>query len=1354
MQDKTDFITFNRKTIVTYIVILIALAIATPALADYLGPDRTVTEWSSVCKIVLMECKYVPSKDDYRYKKVDDWSCSLESKPWKSYPDQPSSQGCFSATEGDQYVEQSEVLQQTTTTHPPATTTGTLKNCTLQNGWCVTAPQLDLAANEPLSGYNILAIEGTLNGQSFACPDSNCSITLNEGDNDFAYWALSSWGDGSTMGTLSAKVDSVSPTVGLDIIASNGTNGWFTSPAVISALGSDSGSGLADASLSVDGGVWQSSATLNEGIYNVSVRATDNAGNSSTSSTTISVDTTTPSLNVSINGTVGGNGWYKSITQVSAVASDVTSGISALEASINGGGYQAYTSPIPFSDGQHTVQFKATDNAGNVTESTIQSLSVDTFAPEIFIIESWELGEEVRYLIQDLTLGSGLASLRVVIEDEDERFAKVAWNEDVSGEKFSGYIDWDGEFKDGTVAPPGTYFVWIKASDIAGNEYVGLGRIIVPEPISLLRFFQPESVPTTNPTPPSELFEDDDLSSETVHPPLNPSTMGSLVFGGSTAQAGTSTTQSLLMGAGTSSSTTTSSNVLWGATAAAVLGAATAYALEENRKRKAAEEAQRSAILARIEAMEAQKKAAAQARKVAQWLEGQELAREEARLEAEARVRGLDLYHSSERDKSQTVSQSATSDFELEERSWIEEKLLADQQPRQKPGLQTGLSAYYSAMREGERLPNWWEQTKSFVKDNVIEPFNTYVFQPIVKPVLNITTDAVTTGISQVNEHFYQPFVKPRIEREIENFTHAASLVNEHVYQPIIKPIIDREIQEFVSGISWVNENFYQPIVKPRIEQEIENFTLAVSWVNDHLYQPVIKPEIEREIKELTTAISWVNEHLYQPFARPLVDATMVAAMNVASAVDTHIYQPVFQPVVSDIHKYVYQPLQGKASEAWDRYGEWVHGALDAAGFIPGFGEIADGLNGLIYLGEGRYVEATVSALAMIPILGDLGKAGKWTFKIGQEVLEEVAEKVIKETAEEVAEKIVKETAEEAAEIIAKESLEESTEKAVKEVAEEFVEKSTQETVEEAVEKTAKEIGEEIVEKIPQTAVEKTAQEAADEVATKVIKDVIVPESATKKVLDNVTQESIGVTEDQIDDIIRDFTERYGNFATYVISKYGDNGVALLQTYGDDAVKFVKRAEKLGVDPVEILDNPPLPGQTLEGWLLKIDNPENPVNQPLKLNQTDEEIEQLRIESIQNAESKLFAIGYGKDAKIPFDKMGDHFDGHPMAFVSVPENKWAKYEGGAAYGDFWEVNRDIIEWGIQERKLFVSNIPYGVATNPSPSSTRRFTRAEISLIEMPSNGYTVVEHGDFAVFVPNELIDSYNNFLPPELRLP
>lgn len=100
------------------------------------------------------------------------------------------------------------------------------------------------------------------------------------------------------------------------------------------------------------------------------------------------------------------------------------------------------------------------------------------------------------------------------------------------------------------------------------------------------------------------------------------------------------------------------------------------------------------------------------------------------------------------------------------------------------------------------------------------------------------------------------------------------------------------------------------------------------------------------------------------------------------------------------------QPGTEQGTGWWDGASEWIHGGLDAFGFIPGFGEIADGVNGLIYLGEGRYLEAGISAAAMVPILGDAGKLGKWGVKAGKELLEEGAERAAKEGAEEAAERL------------------------------------------------------------------------------------------------------------------------------------------------------------------------------------------------------------------------------------------------------------------------------------------------------------------------------------------------------------
>ena len=55
-----------------------------------------------------------------------------------------------------------------------------------------------------------------------------------------------------------------------------------------------------------------------------------------------------------------------------------------------------------------------------------------------------------------------------------------------------------------------------------------------------------------------------------------------------------------------------------------------------------------------------------------------------------------------------------------------------------------------------------------------------------------------------------------------------------------------------------------------------------------------------------------------------------------------------------------------------------VHAGLDAAGLIL---DAADGLNGLLYLAEGDYVNAGLSAAAMVPVIGSFATSGKYAMK-------------------------------------------------------------------------------------------------------------------------------------------------------------------------------------------------------------------------------------------------------------------------------------------------------------------------------------------------------------------------------------
>ena len=62
-----------------------------------------------------------------------------------------------------------------------------------------------------------------------------------------------------------------------------------------------------------------------------------------------------------------------------------------------------------------------------------------------------------------------------------------------------------------------------------------------------------------------------------------------------------------------------------------------------------------------------------------------------------------------------------------------------------------------------------------------------------------------------------------------------------------------------------------------------------------------------------------------------------------------------------------------------------IQAGLDVVGMMPGFGEVADGINSLIYLVRGDYINAWLSAAAMIPIAGRASTRGKLGMKIANE---------------------------------------------------------------------------------------------------------------------------------------------------------------------------------------------------------------------------------------------------------------------------------------------------------------------------------------------------------------------------------
>jgi hypothetical protein len=395
--------TQHRRWILSLVIVIIALMVATPVLADYLGPNRTVTETHNVCRVSLEECQYIEAKSDWGYKTVESWSCSLESKPWQAYSSDRRPCSDVNHTNGYQYWERNETTRTETNTYPPATINGTLQSCTLQNGWCTTPPQLSLSGVEPVTGYNIFAIEGTLNGQSFACTNASCNVPLIQGDNDLSYWALSSFGDSSIMGALTAKVDTQLPNITSSLSGTAGLNGWYLSSVNLTSFASDATSGLASFTCTRDGVALVSCnlITFNtDGPHTLVLTARDNAGHIRTLTQNTSIDTKNPVLSASLSGTVGSNSWYTTAA-LNASASDPSpgSGLSALQYNFDGSGWTAFpaSGTLNLSEGKHNVDLRAVDKAGRTVSST-KSYWLDTGAPSANLDSSGTFGLNNWYI--------------------------------------------------------------------------------------------------------------------------------------------------------------------------------------------------------------------------------------------------------------------------------------------------------------------------------------------------------------------------------------------------------------------------------------------------------------------------------------------------------------------------------------------------------------------------------------------------------------------------------------------------------------------------------------------------------------------------------------------------------------------------------------------------------------------------------------------------------------------------------------------------------------------------------------------------------------------------------------------
>lgn len=266
--------------------------------------------------------------------------------------------------------------------------------------------------------------------------------------------------------------DTTAPTVTADVQGDQNDEGAYVGAATVNLAADDGdGSGVESIEYDLDGAgytPYTEPVVLDEpGEHMVEYRATDVAGNVSepemlhvTVVAPDGEDTTPPVVTAEVTGDLDGDGAYVGSASVNLTARDPGSGVAGIEYDLDGAGYAAYTAPVVVDEpGEHTVTYRATDRAGNVSEpgsatfTVVEAPPEDTSPPTVTAEVTGEQDEDGAYV--------GSATVQVLAEDTGSGVESVEYSLD--GAAYAPYTDAI------VVDVTGAHTVSYRATDVAGN---------------------------------------------------------------------------------------------------------------------------------------------------------------------------------------------------------------------------------------------------------------------------------------------------------------------------------------------------------------------------------------------------------------------------------------------------------------------------------------------------------------------------------------------------------------------------------------------------------------------------------------------------------------------------------------------------------------------------------------------------------------------------------------------------------------------------------------------------------------------------------------------------------------------
>ena len=253
-------------------------------------------------------------------------------------------------------------------------------------------------ASSTVAGSGVARVEVSLDSAPFVAVSS--AVFLSEGTHALSYRALDNVGNAESARILLARADATAPVTTL-AVSTPVAGGYVTAATVftLSALDPQAGgaaSGVAFTRYAVDGGAFvDSSSTFTlhgpDGAYTIQYQSQDEVRNLEVlHSTTVYLDDTPPEVAVRVGSptftAADGAVYVTPGTPVTFEAVDpssgtVASGVDRIEVAVDSAPFAVYAATLTFSEGRHTVAYRAVDKVGNLSAVRILSLRSDATAP-------------------------------------------------------------------------------------------------------------------------------------------------------------------------------------------------------------------------------------------------------------------------------------------------------------------------------------------------------------------------------------------------------------------------------------------------------------------------------------------------------------------------------------------------------------------------------------------------------------------------------------------------------------------------------------------------------------------------------------------------------------------------------------------------------------------------------------------------------------------------------------------------------------------------------------------------------------------------------------------------------------